>query len=417
MSNIYDKFRREIAAGGAVDAEGNPTDEEDRTSGIISGVIVVALLAWLGSRNPWILLFVLGLIVSVFLHEVGHFVTARRSGMKVTQFFMGFGPKVWSTTRGEVEYGVRALPLGAYVRIVGMNNLDEVEPGDETRAYRTKSYPKKMLVITAGSLMHLVIGVALFVGIYATAGRLQETGTVTVRDVYPGTAAASAGIRGGDVIFSLDGDSIRTREDLFEAVTSRAEGDVVAIEIGRAEDRLVLQAVLGEYEGSDGVGFLGVATESADYVKLGPLDAVGSGIGDIGRVVTDSVRGIVTVLNPWNTIEHLRNDEDVDLATRPTTVVGISQFSGSIGDEDGLKGVLVLLASLNIFVGVFNMLPLLPFDGGHAAIATYERLRSRRGRRYEADVAKMMPVATVVVGLLVFLMFSGLYLDIVRPIG
>ncbi|MFM8651944.1 MAG: site-2 protease family protein, partial [Acidimicrobiaceae bacterium] len=109
--------------------------------------------------------------------------------------------------------------------------------------------------------------------------------------------------------------------------------------------------------------------------------------------------------------------DEPDMMTRPTTVVGASQFGGEIGRSEGLKGVLMLLASVNIFVGVFNMLPLLPFDGGHAAIATYERLRSRRGRVYRADVGKMIPVATTVVALLVMLMFAGLYLDITSPLG
>jgi membrane-associated protease RseP (regulator of RpoE activity) len=117
-----------------------------------------------------------------------------------------------------------------------------------------------------------------------------------------------------------------------------------------------------------------------------------------------------------NSLEHLTN-ENADPATRPTTVVGISQVSGSVGESDGLKGILLLLASLNIFVGVFNMLPLLPFDGGHAAIATYERLRSRPGKPYRADISKMIPIATTVVVLLAFLLATGLYLDLTRPLG
>jgi membrane-associated protease RseP (regulator of RpoE activity) len=98
-------------------------------------------------------------------------------------------------------------------------------------------------------------------------------------------------------------------------------------------------------------------------------------------------------------------------------VVGVSQYGGTVGRSEGLKGVLILLASVNVFIGIFNMLPLLPFDGGHAAIATYERIRSRRGKRYQADINKMVPVATVVVGLLAFLLLTGLYLDVTQPLG
>ncbi|NDF66968.1 MAG: RIP metalloprotease, partial [Actinobacteria bacterium] len=165
--NFYTKFRNEIAAGGATDEK---QSQNNKATTATTAIIVVALLAWLGIKNPWSLVFVAGLIVSVFLHELGHYLTARRSGMKVTQFYMGMGPRIFSFRRGEVEFGLRALPVGAFVRIVGMNNLDDCDPKDEPRTYRQQSYPKRMLVITAGSLMHLLIAVVLFVGIYATAG-------------------------------------------------------------------------------------------------------------------------------------------------------------------------------------------------------------------------------------------------------
>jgi hypothetical protein len=154
VSNFYQRFREEMAAGGSVEEIENP---EVTRSGKITGVVIAALLLYLAVKNPWTFVFVVGLLISVFLHEVGHFSTARLTGMKVTQFFMGFGPRVWSMRRGEVEYGVRALPLGAFVRIIGMNNIDEVEEADESRAYRSKSYPRRLLVITAGSLMHMLI--------------------------------------------------------------------------------------------------------------------------------------------------------------------------------------------------------------------------------------------------------------------
>jgi membrane-associated protease RseP (regulator of RpoE activity) len=412
---LSDRFRSEVAAGGAVDAR--EPDDEITLGGRLTGVGMAGLLVWLAVASPWIGLFVFGLIASVFLHEVGHFVTARRTGMKVTQFFMGFGPRVWSFHRGGVEYGVRALPLGAFVRIVGMNNLDEVDPDDEPVAYRSKSYPRRMLVITAGSLMHLIIAAALFTGVYSIGGRLQETGAVTVRLVADADSpAARAGIRAGDVIVSFDGTSVTSRDQLVQAITSRAPGETVEVVVERDGARVPLSAVLDTYPGSPNVAYLGVSSTSEDYVRLSPPAAIGRGFGDIVDTVTNSVRGVFTVLNPVNTVAHLTDESD-DLSTRPTTVVGISQVSGSIGETDGWKGVLVLLAGLNVFVGVFNMFPLLPFDGGHAAIATYERIRSRRGIVYRADVGKMMPVATAVVAVLALLLVSGLYLDLARPLG
>ena len=166
---------------------------------------MIALLAYLAFKNPWTFVFVLGLLLSVFLHEVGHFSTARLTGMKVTQFFMGFGPRLWSTQRGEVEYGIRALPLGAFVRIVGMNNLDECDPADESRAYRAQSYPKRLLVITAGSLMHGVIALVLFFGVYATSGRYSETGDVLVTSPPAANSPAQqSGVVMGDVVREMD---------------------------------------------------------------------------------------------------------------------------------------------------------------------------------------------------------------------
>ena len=118
MSSFYNKFRDEIVAGG--DTTDEPKRINDKRTSLIAGLVLLALIIWLGLSSPWTFVFVVGLLISVFLHEMGHFVTARRTGMKVTQFFMGFGPRVWSMQRGEVEYGIRALPLGAFVRIVGM---------------------------------------------------------------------------------------------------------------------------------------------------------------------------------------------------------------------------------------------------------------------------------------------------------
>jgi RIP metalloprotease RseP len=209
MSNVYRRFREQMAAGGDTqDLE----EQSSNRSGALSLFAVLALVVWLAMRNPWTLVFVVGLLISIFLHEFGHYWTARKTGMKVTQFYMGFGPRLWSRKRGELEYGVRAFPLGAFVRIVGMSNLDDCDPADEDRSYRSKSYPRRLLVITAGSLMHMVIALALFIGVYAAAGRLGETGSVRI--VYApvsGSPAAEIGLREGDVISSINGEVLKSR--------------------------------------------------------------------------------------------------------------------------------------------------------------------------------------------------------------
>jgi membrane-associated protease RseP (regulator of RpoE activity) len=377
---------------------------------------MLALLAWLAIQSIWTFIFVVGLIVSVFLHEIGHFVTARWTGMKSTQFFMGFGPRVWSTHRNGVEYGVRAIPAGAFVRIIGMNNLDDVEPEDEPMTYRSKSYPRRMLVITAGSLMHMIIALLLFTGVYATAGRIQETGTVTIAALGAGdTPASQAGLQQGDTIVSIGGTPVASRDDVVTTVTSYEPGDQADIVYLRDDVQQTTTVTFAANPADPTIAYLGVASDSVDYVSIPLYESVWRGVQDIGDTIAGSVKGVVTVLNPMNSIRHLTG-EDTSLETRPTTLVGVSQVGGDIGRSDGMKGVLLLLASVNVFVGIFNMFPLLPFDGGHAAIATYERLRSRKGRVYRADISKMVPVATTVVGLLLLLLFTGLYLDITQPL-
>ena len=280
MSSLYSKFRNEIAAGGAVEDQDVVKNSTATTWTTV--VVVVGLLAWLGVKNPWSLLFVVGLIVSVFFHELGHFVSARRSGMKVTQFYMGFGPRVWSTKRGEVEFGVRALPIGAFVRIVGMNNLDECDPADEPRAYRQQSFPKRIFVITAGSVMHMIIAAILFIGVYATAGRFGNTKELLVFSApASGSPAEEIGLQDGDQILAINETEITSRSELIAAIVSYKPSDVVDVKIQR--DGLVFsrQAKLISNPANPQIAFLGVSTDSYKYVQQNIFNAVGYGLADV----------------------------------------------------------------------------------------------------------------------------------------
>ncbi|MGA1764386.1 MAG: M50 family metallopeptidase [Ilumatobacteraceae bacterium] len=302
MSSFYTRVREDLVGGG-----GDPTrDTGDKVplSTTIAGLgVIVALLAWLAVSNVWTFVFVLGLIVSVFLHEIGHFVTARRTGMKVTQFYMGFGPKLLAWRRGEVEYGVRAFPIGAFVRIIGMNNLDETDPADEDRTYRSKSFPRRLLVITACSLMHVVIALVLFAGVYSVSGRYGETGRVTVMDQpYVGSAAEAAGVLEGDVIVEFDGTPVVSSGDFVAAVRAKQPGDRVEVVIDRNGEIRSLIATLTVFPGSEETpearAFFGVAGWSRDYVQLGVVEAIGRAVQDVVGTAPDSVAGVVTVLNP-----------------------------------------------------------------------------------------------------------------------
>jgi membrane-associated protease RseP (regulator of RpoE activity) len=416
----YVKFRNEVLAGGASE-QPDGTGLAGGSRAVVGIAAIVMLLALLGWWNAWALLFVVGLLVCIFLHEVGHFVTARWTGMKATQFFLFMGPKLWSFRRGETEYGIRALPLGAFVRIIGMNNLDEVDPADEPRAYRNQSYPKRMLVICAGSMMHMIIAIALLLGLYATKGVLEETGRVQIGTVTDGAPASEAGVLTDDVILSFDGVTPTDSNDYVKLVQAHEPGDVVPVVVERNGEVLTLEVGLGANPNQgDAFGKAYMGTVSGSELVWTDLPfgtAVTRSFGDLGDATWQSVGGVVKILNPVNIFEHLVGTAD-DISTRPTTVVGVSRYSGFLGDEDGFAGIIALLAGVNVFVGLINLFPMLPFDGGHAAIATYERIRSRKGQTpYRADVGKMVPVAMTMLGLLGFMFLTGLYLDIVDPIG
>lgn len=380
---------------------------------------IVLLFAWLGVMNAWWLVFAVGVLISIFLHEVGHFATARWTGMKATQFFIGFGPRLWSFRRGETEYGVRAIPAGAFVRIIGMNSMDDVDPADEQRTYRSKSYPKRLLVISAGSIMHMLIAISLLFTVYVTDGEIVDRDGVYLAEVETTGPAWAAGLRDGDVILAVDGVVLESNGELGETVRANEPGDVLEFTVVRDGETMTIPVGLGAntVEGDPRFGMPYIGVTSGSHVQEHSVgSAAVNAVTDIVPVSWEMTKGVVKVLNPVNIVTHLAGTND-DLETRPTTLIGAGSLSDDVGETQGLMGILYFLAVLNVFVGVFNMFPLLPLDGGHAAIATYERLRERKGQRYYADVAKMMPFAMVVMTVLLMLFMSGLYLDITDPIG
>ena len=263
----------------------------------------------------------------------------------------------------------------------------------------------------------MVIAATLFIGVYATAGRFGDTKELLIYGApATGSPAEEIGLRDGDQILAINETKIASREELIETIVAFKPGDTVQVEIKRDGEVFTLGAKLISNPVNPQIAFLGISTDSYKYVRQNIFGAVGYGLTDVVTAARASLTGVFVVINPANIISNVVAAEP-DPLTRPTTVVGASQVGGEIGRSEGLKGILLMLASVNVFVGVFNMLPFLPFDGGHAAIATYERFRSRRGRVYRADVGKMVPVATTVVALLVMLLFAGLYLDVTSPLG
>ena len=411
------KAKSEIMAGGAVTE--NLTEDElaGGWKGALSMLSIAALFAWLGFANFWIFVFVVGVVISIFLHELGHYLTARWTGMKVTQFFLFFGPRLWSFRRGETEYGIRAIPLGAFVRIIGMNRMDEVDPGDEARTYRQKSFPRRLLVISAGSIMHMLIAVVLLFGVYAVAGEETFSDGARVSQLSAGGPAAGAGVLPGDIVVAVDGVSVDSPAELGEAIRTNEPGDNVVLGVIRDGELVALTLALGVNNSGDALA--GISSGSVfDTINHSIPAAAGNAVTDIFPFAWESTKGVVKVLNPVNIVSHVTGGND-DLSSRPTTLYGVAQVSDDVGESSGWAGMVLLLAVLNVFVGVFNMFPLLPLDGGHAAIAVYERIReAERGskQRYFADVERLMPFTMGVVTVLAMLMFAGLYLDISQPL-
>lgn len=411
------KAKSEIMAGGAVTENLDDDELAGGWQGALAMLAIIGLFAWLGFANFWIFVFVVGVVISIFLHELGHYLTARWTGMKVTQFFLFFGPRLWSFRRGETEYGVRALPLGAFVRIIGMNRMDEVEPGDEGRTYRQKSFPRRLLVISAGSIMHILVAIVLLFGVYSIYGEDSFSDGAEVGSLVAGGAADDAGVLPGDIVVSVDGTDIESPTALGEEIRTHSPADEVVLGVLRDDAEVELTLTLGT--NADGAALAGISSGSVfETIDHSIPAAAGNAVTDIFPFAWESTKGVVKVLNPVNIITHVAGGND-DLSSRPTTLYGVAQVSDDVGESSGWAGMLLLLAVLNVFVGVFNMFPLLPLDGGHAAIAAYERVReamSGTKQRYFADVERLMPFAMGVVAVLAMLMFAGLYLDITEPI-
>ena len=414
----HGRFTSEVMAGGSV-VEKADDELVGGWRGAAGVAAIVLLFAWIGLLNGWWLVFAVGVLVSIFLHEVGHFATARWTGMKATQFFIGFGPRLWSFRRGETEYGVRAIPAGAFVRIIGMNSMDDVDPAEEDRTYRSKSYPRRLLVISAGSIMHMLIAIGLLFTVYAVDGEVVDGDGVYIADVEPTGPAWAAGLRDGDVILAVDGVELTSNGQLGESVRANEPGDVLDLTVLRNGETVTMPVGLGantvEGDPRFGMPYIGV-TSGAHIEEHSTGSAAVNAVTDIFPVSWEMTKGAIKVLNPVNIVTHLAGTND-DLETRPTTLLGAGSLSDDVGESQGVIGILYFLAVLNVFVGVFNMFPLLPLDGGHAAIATYERLRERKGQRYYADVATMLPFAMAVMTVLLLLFMSGLYLDITDPVG
>ncbi len=414
------------------------------------GVVLAIVLHGLA-----VLVVISSLIAMVMLHEAGHFATAKWSGMKVTEYFLGFGPRLWSVRRGETEYGIKAIPAGGYVRIVGMTNLEQVDPADEGRSYRQASFPRRLLVGVAGSAMHFVIAFGLLWGMCAFSGLPQGIAvTRQIAAVVPFLSGPSpaerAGLRAGDVIVAVDGRPVRSEQELKRIILNSAgvalhltvlrNGVHVPLTITPAAERgQEVRAPNGTIEHfattRRGAGVIGVDFAT---VAVNRTYGVGGGLVEAGHQLgvytRETATGIADVFS-LHGLGNLYHAVATAAQHQPTGAAGASSAVGTktsssnnqvlspLGAAEvavqaahrGVSDLLVILVAINIFVGMVNLFPMLPLDGGHVLIACYERIRSRRGRRYHADVAKLMPVAYLFLALILLVGLSALYVNLLHP--
>ena len=412
----------------------DPTEERGAGSSPLRLAMVIAGTVAIGVLGSFTTLAVVGaLIFMIFMHELGHYLTAKWAGMKVTEFFIGFGPRLWSFRKGETEYGLKLIPAGAYVRIIGMSNLEEVPPEDEDRTYRQKSYPRRLSVAVAGSTMHFLMAIALMFGLLVLSGEPApaDSDRWAVGAITAGSPADQAGLELGDRVASVDGERFAGFPALSEHLRERP-GDEVDLTVLRDGQPVQLQATLADEHPSTGeqVGFLGIGP-TYDLVKLNPLLGAVEAVERTGTTMWQSVTALGSFFSPsgisgyFDTISSSAGGGDEAVApggdpaadpdaNRLLSPVGAVRIASQAADV-GLASVVFLLFIINVFVGVFNLVPLLPLDGGHVVIATYERLRSRGGKRHFADVSKLVPLTIGVIGILVLVGVSALYLDIADP--
>jgi membrane-associated protease RseP (regulator of RpoE activity) len=370
-----------------------------------------------GSRIP--LAIVVGIVLMVMLHEAGHYIMAKRAGMKVTEFFLGFGPRLWSFRRGETEYGVKALPLGGYVRIVGMSNLEEVDPADEPRTYRNGSYSNRLKVVLAGVTVNLLIAFALFFVVIVGRG-VADGPSTTVNAVVANSAASAAGLEPGDRIVAVDGNAVDSWEELKRGIEARG-GESTVFTIERDGRQIEVTTTLGEESGQ---GFLGVSPTTA-FTSVGMLEAIPESFNFMGKLTVGTGESLGKLFSPSGVAEYSKNftseapqqGSQADL-NRPRSLVGIvDQGSDLVGND--LWTLLLLLGSISLILAVFNLLPVPPIlDGGHAVIVGYEWAASKiKGRKVEVDYRKVLPVGVTFFAVLLMIALSAMFLDVRQAIG
>jgi membrane-associated protease RseP (regulator of RpoE activity) len=390
------------------------------TAAFVGFIYALGGIAWVA--------VILSIIAIITLHEMGHFVTAKWSGMKATEFFVGFGPRLWSIRRGETEYGVKALPLGGYVKILGMTSQEELDPSDEPRSFVNQSTSSRVLVASAGSIVHFAL--AFFLAICALffigqphAGRTQ----IVKLSSFPGVAATpaqQAGLRVGDVVLTING--VTANSDNAADLIQSSAGQPMRIVVRRHGQPVVLTATAKHLDPSSstyylGISYVGLPAPLKHPGLLGSVTGAGSLIWQVGAGTVTTFAHAFSPAGLGTLANQVANTKAGTAAAasggQSVSMIGATVLAADAFHAGALQFIGILIA-LNISLGVLNMLPMLPLDGGHVAIALYERARTRKGRaRYRADVNKLMPVVYAFLAFLLVFVASKMYLDIAHGVA
>ncbi len=371
-----------------------------------------------------ILAFATALLLSVMVHEFGHYITAKRFDMKVTEFFLGFGKRIWSFRRGETEFGIKAIPAGGYCRIEGMTPRDLMPAGEEDRAFFTASSLRKLIVLGAGSFAHFVIGFILIFAIFFGVG--FNALLPTVAKVSPNSAAAVSGFQVGDEILAIDGVKVKdwARDSLKIA---QSKGTQLTFSIQRNTEKMTITAS-PTYLTAEKRYMLGIVTK-VGIKREGFIAASKDATSASGVLIRESVKSLVALPTKVpqlirQTFGHEKRDPNGLVG-----IVGAARVSGDAVSSNKLSNTerigtfILLIASLNIFVGLFNLLPLLPLDGGHMAVAIADEIRTfsarLRGKPRPAgiDVNVLTPITMGVFAVLAVLTVILLIADIFNPVS
>jgi len=421
-------------------------------SWLIIAALVVTLVVVERDRLAFlfgVLIFVVALLISVMLHEFGHFITAKKFGMRVTQFFVGFGRTLWSTFRGETEYGVKVLPFGGFVKITGMTSVEDVDVAHEPRSFRNQPGWQRIIVLAAGSFMHFVLALFLLfvlaIGVGQASTRLDVPGTNVISSIAtcvpvsnkalnsttnPCAGAKAghvpaeiAGLKPGDKIISVGGKPVGTWDQLKSALAAQQAHVPVPIVVERAGRDLRLTVDLAVVPGHS-EPYLGV-TPSEVYLRSGFVSSVAFAGDQFADTLTSSASAIAKL--PAAIPDLFSKNRSSTAAGQVSSVVGVGEVTGDVVQaalpwQAKVTVVALIIASLNIFVGAFNLLPLLPLDGGHLAVVIFERIRAwfnrLRGRPDPGlvDIQRLVPLSLLVFALLVGLGTLLIAADIFNPV-